>query len=380
MSAALTTTERRELETLEGVVQRGLDTFVEVGRALAEIRDRRLYRQTHRTFEEYCHDRWVLSRTRAYRLIYAAAVVSPIGDTDPPANEAQARELTPVLRDEGEHAVVEVWRELREEFGDDVTAERVKRTVTNRIKRMRREKVAEVAVPVTPLPATVDIRHCDIRELDIEPGVVDLIFTDPPYTADTLAEYDALADFAARALRPGAMLAAYCGNVHALDCANRLAPQLEFIAFGGVHTPGAYNQVFKYKMKVRLKPLLFFSKRRFEPCGWWEQLLTSPKPTKDLHPWQQSEGDSGALIQSLRHHSRRGASSGTAVRRLRCGPERRGRGSATSRRVRPGGGRVKEPEEPVDTSPRVCQCDGQLVERDEDGVWCLRCGRRKAAK
>ena len=44
MTATLTTVEQRDPETFEGVVQAGIDTFVEVGRALAEIRDRRLYR------------------------------------------------------------------------------------------------------------------------------------------------------------------------------------------------------------------------------------------------------------------------------------------------------------------------------------------------
>lgn len=144
MSAALTTSERHDLEALEDVVQRGLATFIEVGKALAEIRDRRLYRQTHGTFEEYCHDKWLLSRTRAYRLIDAAAVaeaVSPIGDIEPPANEAQARELVPLLR-EDEQQVVEAWRELRKEHGDSLTAERVKRTVNLRLRREKRERLA----------------------------------------------------------------------------------------------------------------------------------------------------------------------------------------------------------------------------------------------
>ncbi|WP_292736205.1 hypothetical protein [Nostoc sp. JL31] len=31
--------------------------FFEAGKALAELGDRRLYRSSHRTFEEYCRDR-----------------------------------------------------------------------------------------------------------------------------------------------------------------------------------------------------------------------------------------------------------------------------------------------------------------------------------
>jgi protein gp37 len=84
-----------ELARHEATIGRGLSTFVEVGRALVAIRDGRLYRGTHATFEEYCRQRWDFDRTRAYQLIDAAGVVdrvSTIVDT-PPATESQARPL-----------------------------------------------------------------------------------------------------------------------------------------------------------------------------------------------------------------------------------------------------------------------------------------------
>ena len=106
MTGRLPSIERDRLAELEQTIERGLQTFVEVGQALAEIRDGRLYRATHDTFESYLSGRWNISRSRGYRLIDASAVVdalSPFGDI--PANEAQARELVPLLRDEGEAAV-----------------------------------------------------------------------------------------------------------------------------------------------------------------------------------------------------------------------------------------------------------------------------------
>lgn len=78
------------------MIERGLTTFVEVGAALLRIREERLYRATHGSFEDYCRERWGWGRAHAYRLMDAAAVVqdlSPIGDTPLPRNEAQAREL-----------------------------------------------------------------------------------------------------------------------------------------------------------------------------------------------------------------------------------------------------------------------------------------------
>lgn len=54
----LTTTESSKLCQLESTIEAGLKTFVEVGSALMEIRDSRLYRQEFGTFEDYCRERW----------------------------------------------------------------------------------------------------------------------------------------------------------------------------------------------------------------------------------------------------------------------------------------------------------------------------------
>jgi hypothetical protein len=60
-----------------------------------QIRDNRLYREIHGTFEEYCKEKWDISRPRAYQLIKAAEVQDNLSTiVDKPANEAQARPLT----------------------------------------------------------------------------------------------------------------------------------------------------------------------------------------------------------------------------------------------------------------------------------------------
>ena len=55
------------LTECEAVIERGLRTFVEVGEALLRIRDERLYRETHGTFEDYCRERWAMRREVADR-------------------------------------------------------------------------------------------------------------------------------------------------------------------------------------------------------------------------------------------------------------------------------------------------------------------------
>lgn len=47
MQEIVSTEERNELAQHEGVIERGLKTFVDVGNALLAIRDKRLYRQDH---------------------------------------------------------------------------------------------------------------------------------------------------------------------------------------------------------------------------------------------------------------------------------------------------------------------------------------------
>lgn len=87
--------ERQELVQLETVIERGLQTFYEVGMALLEIRERRLYRQEFHSFEAYCADRWNMSKPHAHRMIAAVGVVQnlvPLGTTLP-NSEAQTRPL-----------------------------------------------------------------------------------------------------------------------------------------------------------------------------------------------------------------------------------------------------------------------------------------------
>ncbi|HOX59698.1 MAG TPA: hypothetical protein P5205_09410 [Candidatus Paceibacterota bacterium] len=62
------------LVLLEKVITRGQKTFVEVGLALAEIRDMRLYKREYASFREYCQKKWGWTKQHAYRLIEAAPI------------------------------------------------------------------------------------------------------------------------------------------------------------------------------------------------------------------------------------------------------------------------------------------------------------------
>lgn len=72
--------ENARLAQCEQIIERGFTVFFEVGQALAEIRDAKLYRASHDTFEDYCKARWDIGRSRAYELIDQATVVKAITD------------------------------------------------------------------------------------------------------------------------------------------------------------------------------------------------------------------------------------------------------------------------------------------------------------
>ncbi len=105
--------ESIDLSKCEAVIGRHLRSFVEVGKALARIRDGKLYRATHQTFEAYCREKWSLSRPHSYQLITAARVVTEMSSREDisriPENEKQARALAKI-KDPAARA--DVWMEV----------------------------------------------------------------------------------------------------------------------------------------------------------------------------------------------------------------------------------------------------------------------------
>ena len=167
MSGAIDT---RRLAELEETIERGLATFIEVGTALAEVRDSRLYLAEHSTFEDYCRKRWEMSRSYAHRTIDAAKVAALLPNGNAPTNEAQARELVPLAGDEAE--LVEAWREARseaEKSGGKLSAKVVRNAVRTRILRAGREAQLDGAKEDL---YTKEYVCCDCGEVNVIAGGV----------------------------------------------------------------------------------------------------------------------------------------------------------------------------------------------------------------
>jgi hypothetical protein len=135
----LTATEAAKLAEHESIIDRHIQEFYQVGNALLEIRDGHLYRSTHDRFDDYCRQRWGMSKTHANRLVQSAEVIEDLGPVSVklPETERQARPLAKLPREERKAA----WKEAVETAPEGkVTTKHV-------------EKVAAKAIPPKPRPA-----------------------------------------------------------------------------------------------------------------------------------------------------------------------------------------------------------------------------------
>lgn len=116
--------DQNEFERFDQIVRRGLGTFIEVGHALTEIRDRELWRAGgHGSWATYCPVVGGLTKTHANRLINSfeiasrLAQVTPIGAT--PAAESQVRPLSKLKQPEQQ---VLAWSRATERANGQPTA------------------------------------------------------------------------------------------------------------------------------------------------------------------------------------------------------------------------------------------------------------------
>lgn len=118
---AITRSEDARLQKLERTIERGKKAFIEVGIALKEIRDDKLYRSSHGTFAKYVEERFGFKRAVAYHYIEAADVSGNVTNGDIIQNDRQAREVAKAPP-EKQTEVVERAAEIAAERGKEPTA------------------------------------------------------------------------------------------------------------------------------------------------------------------------------------------------------------------------------------------------------------------
>jgi hypothetical protein len=137
----LSESEESERLHLERKVEQA---FYEAGKALASLRERRLYRSTHINFESYCRDRFQFTRNSAYQKIAAAEVYQNLEENLPtigrqhndvialPTNERQLRPIVKARLEPIEQ--VEVWQLAVEEAGGKLPSGRIVFDIVQRIR------------------------------------------------------------------------------------------------------------------------------------------------------------------------------------------------------------------------------------------------------
>jgi histone H3/H4 len=151
----LTLDESGRLQSLEAVIERGKQTFIDVGTALMEIRRAKLYRATHSSFESYCVERWGFTRQFASLQIQSAQVAKELSTMVDNPNERTAREFVSVPK-EDRPKVAEVAKEVAKEKGRD--------TINSRDVKEAKAKVYKIETKIEELPPEPDAEPLSVDE------------------------------------------------------------------------------------------------------------------------------------------------------------------------------------------------------------------------
>ena len=105
----------KDLEQMEQTIRSGIEAFVTVGRCLAEIHERKLYKlRGFSNFSEYCEIQFKISRAHGYRQITHVAVCQTIGE-DP--SDVSERATRPLAKLQDTETIKKIWQEAKSANG-----------------------------------------------------------------------------------------------------------------------------------------------------------------------------------------------------------------------------------------------------------------------
>lgn len=114
---------------LEATIRKGKQTFLDVGGALVKMKQLKLYRSTHATFEDWAFEEYGFTRSYACRLIEASEVAEMLPIGNKPKNEGQARALAKAPA-EKRLEVMQAATEVAKSQGRDVTAQDIRNQIS----------------------------------------------------------------------------------------------------------------------------------------------------------------------------------------------------------------------------------------------------------
>lgn len=118
--SSLDSEEKVRLTQCEKIIEKGFNTFTEVGNALFEIRNNKLYRENHTTFEEYCKEKWQIKRQRAYELMDAAGIVNTLSEI---SDKSELSKQSVIIKESHAAALGKIPEDIRNEVWQKVVGE-----------------------------------------------------------------------------------------------------------------------------------------------------------------------------------------------------------------------------------------------------------------
>jgi len=134
-----------------------------------------------------------------------------------------------------------------------------------------------------------------------EPGRVDVIITDPPYSLSAMDLYSQLSHFAQRTLQPGGSLLVMCGQSYLPDVLVRLTEEMKYQWMFAYLTPGGQSaQLWNQKVNTFWKPIIWLTNGEYK--GRWHGDVFSSDPNdneKEFHHFGQSESGFAKLVNEF---------------------------------------------------------------------------------
>jgi hypothetical protein len=170
----LTAAEKRRFQTLETRIREAVKTmshaYRQIGKALDEIKTKKLYREKHASFEDYCKSGWGVTRDMGYKLIDAYKFTKKLlEDGMPPEHlphtERLVRELTKMNPSDAKKVLARAHQNRIKSGRQtlvlaDMRLEYAKTAVAETSPSIREKQIRELTHRFTRI--VDDMRHVDI--------------------------------------------------------------------------------------------------------------------------------------------------------------------------------------------------------------------------
>jgi 16S rRNA G966 N2-methylase RsmD len=167
-------------------------------------------------------------------------------------------------------------------------------------KSLERAKKRAAAAALTPAADHDTIRIGAFQDIlpTLSADSVDLVFTDPPYGAESVPLYHQLAEHAARILKPGASLVCYDGQFSLPEVLPGMTAHLRYWWTCAVLHSGAAGRIPARHVHNQWKPVLWLVKGRRRDDSYLTDVLKGQQ-SKEYHDWEQSESEAAYFIEHL---------------------------------------------------------------------------------